>query len=133
MGKRKLKLILLVDDDTVASYLHQTVIEDMNITERIQLARDGLEALLFLKDLNEDECCPDLILLDLKMPVLDGFEFLDLYNHMDFRRKDSIKIVVLSSSQRNDDWQRVLHLGAVDYMVKPLSEIKLSHIVEKHF
>jgi CheY-like chemotaxis protein len=83
--------------------------------------------------LSEGDTLPDLILVDLRMPVLEGFEFLDFFNHLSFPGKDKIKIVVLSSSGLREDIERAKELGAIDSIVKPLNEQKLRKILETYF
>lgn len=134
---KKLKFILLIDDDSIANYLNEIIIEEMQITEAFKSVNNGLEALQYLKDM-EGECppqvtCPELILLDLNMPVLDGLEFLDFFNRLNFLGKEDIKIVVLSSSNRVRDVDAAMKLGAVDYLVKPLSTEKIQMVIDKYF
>lgn len=67
------------------------------------------------------------------MPVLNGFEFLGFFNSMNFPSNEKIKIVILSSSVRWDDIENTRILKAVDSIVKPLSELKLRQVIDKHF
>src|SRR5689334_16166783 len=75
--------ILLVDDDLVANYLHKALLEEMGIARRVVLQPDARQALAYLRErcfLDEGfrkETCPELLLLDVKMPDWDGFDFLD--------------------------------------------------------
>lgn len=126
---KKLKCILLVDDDVVANFLHESLIEQLGITECMDVVTDGLQALQYL----QGSKAPNLILLDLNMPVLNGFEFLEFYNSLDIHEKNSIKIIILSSSRRMDDIKRALQLGAADYIVKPVSQEKIKEVIEEHF
>lgn len=71
---------MLVDDDDSTNYLHKIIIEEMRITEQISIARNGQEALDKISDHIKDDQCLDLIFLDINMPVMDGFEFLQEYN-----------------------------------------------------
>ena len=83
--RKKLECILLIDDDDEDNFYHKIVIERMNITKRIEVAYNGLEALEFLQ--KESQIIPELIFLDINMPKMNGWEFLE---------KDSSFFVVCS-------------------------------------
>lgn len=126
---KNIKCVLLVEDDPVAAFLGQTLLETFCKLECINIAANGAEA---LDSLLKNPVLPSLILLDLRMPVMDGFEFLKEFQSLPVD-KTNIKIVVLSSSWRDDDKQKALELGAVDYIVKPNNEKKMQMVVENHF
>lgn len=65
------------------------------------------------------------------MPLMGGLEFLDFYNRIFFIGKENIKIVVLSSSGRQDDIKVALELGAFDYIIKPLTQEKITTVFQK--
>jgi len=69
----------------------------------------------------------------MKMPILDGFEFLDFFNKLSFPGKNEIKIVVLSSSKRIDETRKAMALGATTFLVKPLNKDKVNEILERHW
>lgn len=99
------------------------VVEDEDIFGRLlqrKLEKEGFEAILVtdgeqaLKAVKKDK--PDLILLDLILPVRDGFQVLkDLHEDADFSK---IKVIVLSNLGQNEDIKRAKELGAIDYLVK---------------
>lgn len=125
----KLKCILLIDDDQIANSLNHFIIQGMEISDCIDIVTDGLEGLHYLKN----NAPPNLILLDLNMPIVDGFEFLDSFQKIQIKGKGDIKIVVLSSSSRPADITRALKLGALDYIEKPVKEAKLEELVYSFF
>ncbi len=130
--KKKLNCILLVDDDHEDSFYHQMVIKKMNITENIAVAENGLEALAFLK--KENPLVPELIFLDINMPKMNGWEFLEQYKHLDAQRKAKITIVMLTTSANPDDIRKAREMEDVTgYKTKPLSVEILNDILEKHF
>jgi CheY-like chemotaxis protein len=127
--KKKLKSVLLIDDDEVANFLHSCILEELNVTNTIVTLTNGFEGLKYLKN-NE---FPDLLLLDLNMPLIDGKEFLESFNDLPIKGKEAMVIIVLSSSRRLDDIQDAIGLGAIDFIVKPLSEKKLREILDEYF
>ena len=83
--KTKLNCILLVDDDEPTNFLNQMVIEELDIAEQIRVAQNGQEALTYLKKTgigDENFPLPDLILLDINMPAMNGWEFLERYRKL---------------------------------------------------
>jgi CheY-like chemotaxis protein len=128
----KLNTILLIDDDKVTNYLHSIVIKDMGISERIEIQQNGKDGLKFLEECSKAGNMPDIILVDLKMPVMDGFEFVDSYRKMGFPEYHT-KIVMLTTSSNPKDIEKMKEKGITDFFDKPLTEEKLMELVEKYF
>lgn len=131
---KKFKRILLVDDDNTSNMLTSMIIADMEISEGVDVATNGEEALSHLinhcsiKENNENGQCPELILLDINMPIMDGFEFLEAYS----KRGDicnNIPVVMLSSSNNTKDHERASSFNVKGYIVKPLDEEKLQQLL----
>jgi CheY-like chemotaxis protein len=120
--------ILLVDDDAATNFLAELAFRNLDIANEIQVASDGLMASLLLRQNN----CPDIIFLDIRMPRMDGFEFLENLTRMDVCRH--VKIVMLTSSTRQEDKKKALAYNAVvDYIEKPLTEELIKKIAVTHF
>jgi len=113
--------ILLVDDDRICNFLSHRVLLNMGAKGEIHAVQNGQEALDVLEQKHDQSPRPDIIFLDLNMPVMDGFSFLEAYHHLEFPGKEKICIVVVSSSQHSDDIKRAMSLGADYYLVKPIS------------
>jgi CheY-like chemotaxis protein len=129
-----LDCILLVDDDEITNFVHETLIEKMEITQQILVALNGQEALDLIKQGKvNDFGSNSLIILDINMPVMNGFEFLAAYHQLDERLRQSLLIVMLTSSVNPKDVERIKQLGVEDILHKPLNEDKLRAVVEKHF
>lgn len=122
----KSKCILLVDDDQTTILLTQLFLESMSLTD-VHASSNGQEAIDFILDHCKDPTpqCPNLVLLDLNMPVMDGFEFLDEFEQMDCTHKENIRVVVVSSSDSKRDRDRIQNYKVAGYIVKPLTEEKL--------
>ena len=120
--------ILLVDDDAATNFLAELAFRNLNIANEIQVASDGLMASLLLKQ----NSCPDVIFLDIRMPRMDGFEFLENLARMDLC--PNVKIVMLTSSTRLEDRKKALAYNeVVDYIEKPLTEELIKKIAATHF
>ncbi len=120
--------ILLVEDTPNDAELTIRALHRDNISNHIQVARDGAEAVEFLFSTAHDhDGSPKLILLDLRLPKIDGIEVLRRIRE-DSRIRD-IPVVVLTSSQADRDLQACQELGVSSYIVKPVDFQKLTDAV----
>jgi len=122
-----MKNVLLVDDDSVFNFLNTKTLERMGIARDIQTAMNGEQAMdLFNGYYKGAGCLPDIVLLDLNMPIMNGFQFLEAFNRMDLPNKEQVRIIIVSSSQDKGDITRARTLGANGYLSKPLTEKSLN-------
>lgn len=131
---KKLKAILLIDDDTVFTWLTKTLLDDMEVVERVDLFNDPELALDYLVKLAStqdrlEKYCPDIIFLDIKMPILNGFDFLDRVQMIKGFELVYKRIVVLSSSVLEMDISKALSYGVHSYQMKPLTESTIRDII----
>lgn len=121
--KSKINCILLVDDDDATNYIHQHVIREADFAEHVIIAENGQEALNFLRSKKEaDYIRPDIIFLDINMPVMDGWEFLDEYKDLDEELKSQMMVVMLSTSLNPADKINSESNSNIDrFMTKPLT------------
>jgi len=130
--KDKLKCIMLIDDDDDDNYFHQIVINKMNITEHIEVALNGEEALNFLK--KENQTHPDIMFLDINMPKMNGWEFMEIYKELRADQKAKVVVMMLTTSENPEDKKRAeLYPEITGFGSKPLTEKVLAEILEKHF
>lgn len=134
----KLRSILLVDDDDTTNFINQRVIDHLSIAEKVHVSLNGEEALAYLRELppsseEKSEILPDLILLDINMPVMNGFEFLEEFHNWELPHKEAVTIIMLSSSSHELDLARAKKFNVTDYINKPLTVDKLAAMMEKHF
>lgn len=130
--KKKLNCILLVDDDPDDNFFHQRIITKMDITNAIEVAKNGIEALEYLR--KENQVIPELIFLDINMPKMNGWEFLLEYKDLDLSQKARITIMMLTTSANPDDIKRANEIEDVTGIkTKPLSVEMLNEILAMHF
>lgn len=122
--------ILCVDDDLITLMLCKKVISKVDSTIKIETAKNGKEALDYIATLTSKEI-PQFILLDLNMPVMDGWEFLKNYTE-EFYSKFPIKIIILSSTidimeiEKSKTFQSV-----INFISKPLTTNVIEELVKK--
>ncbi len=116
------KKILLVDDDNVAHFINRRILEVSGLAEHISTANNGEEAIRYITHTYESkQSVPDIIFLDLNMPVMNGFKFIEKLRTLAHIPQEKIKIIVLSSSSHERDKEMAFQLGITDYLSKPLS------------
>ena len=130
MSERNIVEILLVEDNPQDLELTLRALRKGNLTNRIQVARDGAEAMEFIFCEGEHagrqiENGPKVILLDLKLPKVDGLEVLRRIKSDE--RTQSTPIVVLTSSKENSDVRECYRLSVKSYLVK---SVNFEHFVE---
>jgi CheY-like chemotaxis protein len=122
------KPILLVEDNPVDLDLTLRAFAAKNISNPIEVARDGEEALKYFERWKNGEPTPIVILLDLKMPKINGLEVLKkLKSHPEFK---TIPVVILTTSSESSDLQTAYQLGVNSYIVKPVSFEKFLDVVD---
>lgn len=122
--------VLVVDDDDNWCFLTKIVLEDSGVGNQILTAHNGEEALNELqKILAQGEKLPELIILDLKMPVMDGFEFLDEFTKLTLWNLNQTKVFISSSSCLSKDKQRAETYPISGFVTKPLTEENLRVIL----
>lgn len=130
--KRKLNCILLVDDNIADNYYHNIIIKKMDIANTVEIAENGLLAIEFIK--KQLHTPPEIIFLDLNMPKMNGWEFLEQYKHLDATQKAKVIILILTTSANPDDMKRAKEIEEVTgFETKPLTEDLLRDILNEHF
>jgi CheY-like chemotaxis protein len=124
--------LALIDDDETYQFIAKHTIMNLNIVDRLKIFSNGKEAIDYLRSkLHDPSQLPDVILLDLNMPVMDGWDFLERYLMLQPRIGKKIHIYIVTSSVDPVDVERANRINAVtDYFVKPLTRDKLVSILE---
>ncbi len=121
---------MLVDDNKIDLFVHRLLIDQMNIASNIMEFLFVKEALKFLEE-NESAQWPEVILLDIHMPCLNGFNFLDDYIQLPEPSRKKCKIVIVSSSLDPTDKMRIQENSLVIQLLeKPLNTDKLSDLLK---
>lgn len=133
--KKKLNCILLVDDDFATNLYHKIVIEEKDCTQKIVVKTSGEEALNYLKvPFRETHPKPNLIFLDINMPMMTGWEFLEEYQKLSADQQAENVVVMLSTSSDPDDLKRAEENALVkEYRSKPLTAEMLEEIMDKYW
>ncbi|GGA75821.1 response regulator [Flavobacterium palustre] len=130
-----LDLILCVDDDPITLMLCKKVISKASFSNTIITAKNGEEALEYFDSIinkGATKELPQLIFLDLNMPVMDGWEFLDNFNTDKYSEVNSTKIVVLSSTIDPEDHEKSKKYPMViDFLSKPITSNMLTYLESK--
>ena len=130
--KKKFRSILLIDDNAADNRYNQIILEEMNIVDNVDIVVNGLEAIKYLKKENQNP--PELIFLDINMPKMNGWEFLEQYKHLDTEQKARVVIVILTTSANPDDIKKAKQIQEVTgFETKPLSKEMMSEILKEHF
>ena len=126
----KFESILIIDDDQINTFVFSKVISVTGVAEKTESATCGRSGLGFLKErIAAGENLPEIIFLDINMPVMDGWEFLEEYKKFPMEIKERISLYMLSSSVSHQDISRAKAFKEViDYIPKPLTKDVLFQI-----
>ena len=130
----KFNAVMLIDDNEIDNLINQKIIESAGITENIYTHTGGKGAIEFLRNsekiasmMGKNNFLPDVIFLDIDMPLMDGFQFLDEFERLSDRIKEHCKIVMLTSSINSKDIKRSKRYDYVkEYINKPLTKDNLN-------
>ena len=122
--------VLLVDDNDTDNFISQRIIELTEFAEDIVVRNSGRSALNFLFENQENTTnLPDIIFLDINMPIVDGFIFLYEFEKFSHLIKNKCKVVILSSSDNKNDIDKILDNNyVIKFITKPLTENALENL-----
>jgi CheY-like chemotaxis protein len=123
-------LVMLVDDNDTDNFISKRIIELTRFSHRVEVCNSGKSALDYLRQ-NQDNLVniPNLIFLDINMPVVDGFVFLYEFDKFPEAVKNKVKIAILSSSDNKRDIDKIVNNNhVINFITKPLTEISLEEV-----
>jgi CheY-like chemotaxis protein len=128
-----IRTLTLIDDDDIFVFLTKKAIEQTKLVDLIKVFENGLDALNFLKENKHNvDALPEIILLDLSMPIMNGWQFLEEYTKLHPTIGKNITIYICSSSISHDDITRAKAINEVsDYIIKPITKDKLIDLIKK--
>lgn len=129
-----LDTILCVDDDPIALMLSKMVINKSMFSNEIITAKNGKEALNYFRIFKQTSSGkkPQLIFLDLNMPIMGGWEFLDCFSTNEYADYNTIKVIILSSTIDPEDLEKSKTYPMVlDFLPKPISKEMLEYVKTK--
>lgn len=134
-GMKKLSIVLLIDDDSTTNFLNNLLLKRLDVADTLLVAENGAVGLSILADVCTEATlsCPALILLDVNMPVMNGIEFLEAYQHLPLAQRQATIVVLLTTSVHPRDLERVRQLPIAGTLSKPLTEEKIRGVLQQYF
>lgn len=137
MSSPNLTSILLIDDDEISNLFNKIFISKLNVDVEVEIVLNGKDAIDFITSLTKtpNTTLPCLLLLDIKMPIMDGWQFLDAYEtNVSQEIKDNIVIVMLTTSEDEGDFIKAMKNPNInEFIQKPLSEEIFNKLIDAHF
>lgn len=132
---KKIHSILLIDDDADCNFFHEKIIRKMDLAEELHFCKNGKEAIEFLKkEENGQHAHPDIIFLDINMPLMNGWEFMEEYQKLNEQQKAKIVIVMLTTSLNPHDLETAKKYKDIKgYKNKYLTQNDLRELLESYF
>jgi len=132
-GKKKYKAVMLIDDNEIDNLINQKMLEASNVAETILMHTGAKGALEFLKNIEKLSTngvgLPEVIFLDIDMPLMDGFQFLNEFEKLSDYIKNNISIIMLTSSINPQDLSKAKKSNYVKkYINKPLTQEALEKL-----
>jgi CheY-like chemotaxis protein len=132
--KYSYKYVMLIDDAELDNFINQKIIEASYFSEKIFVNTSGVSALEFLRNLlvtnaSSPEIFPQVLFIDINMPIMDGFQFINNFKQISAAKKLNPKLVILTSSVSPQDRQRAKDISEdIVFLNKPLTKEMLENI-----
>ncbi|WP_271711625.1 response regulator [Marinigracilibium pacificum] len=130
--EKSIDLVMLVDDNDTDNFISKRIIEITGFAKNVEIKNSGKSALEYIEQ-NKDnpEKLPNIIFLDINMPIVDGFVFLYEFEKFAGIVKDKCKVIILSSSDNKRDIDKIVNNDhVIKFITKPLTENALQEIKE---
>lgn len=114
------KRILIVDNDEQLNRINERILITAGIVSELHFTRNGKEALEYLRTrLEKNYALPEIIVFDIDLPVMDGFQFIEAFRNLDFTGRPEIELVVFTASSSPKARQKAISMGIRHYLSKP--------------
>ncbi|PKB17839.1 response regulator [Flavobacterium sp. 5] len=124
-----LDLIMCIDDDPITLMLFKKVVQKASFAKEIINATNGKEAITFINNITNEETKPQLLFLDLNMPVMGGWEFLDLFNNSNYYKLNNTKVIILTSTIDPEDIKKSKsYSNVIEFLSKPITVEMLNYL-----
>lgn len=132
---KKINTFCIVDDDDIYQFTTSLFLKKTDLVNKIIVFSNGLKAINFLKEeMKNSENIPDILFLDVNMPVMDGWEFLEEYLLIKPMMPKTIVIYMVTSSVDEKDVLRAKNISALSgYLVKPISSENIVEVISGSF
>ncbi|MCE3282834.1 MAG: Response regulator receiver domain protein [Chitinophagaceae bacterium] len=129
MPQQKLR-IFLVDDDHIYQFTAKKTLEAMGFAEQVDVFPDGEKALDFIREhASNPAILPDIIFLDINMPIMDGWQFVEEFQKLDLGSK-KVDLYMVSSSVDEADQERSRKYQVInDYIIKPVGRTRFEQLI----
>jgi CheY-like chemotaxis protein len=127
---KAIDLVMLVDDNETDNFISKRIIEITKFAIRVEVKNSGKSALDYLKEhQTSPEDLPNIIFLDINMPIVDGFVFLYEFEKFSEVVRNKCKVIILSSSDNKRDIDKIVNNNhVIKFITKPLTEVALDEI-----
>jgi len=127
---KTIDLVMLVDDNDTDNFISKRIIEITRFARRVEVKSSGKGALDYIKENeNSPENLPNIIFLDINMPIVDGFVFLYEFEKFNEMVRNKCKVIILSSSDNKRDIDKIVNNNhVIKFITKPLTEVVLDEI-----
>lgn len=133
--KQKIKMACIIDDDKIYVNLVKKIIETKKLCDNLLMFKDGKDGIDYFEALLQNidhHNIPEIILLDINMPIMDGWEFLERFTKIQNKFKKRITLYVVSSSINTSDVEKAKSLSSVEnYLVKPVNIDELEAVFSR--
>lgn len=127
---KNIDLVMLVDDNDTDNFISKRIIEITKFAKEVEIKNSGKSALEYLEqNKNNVDRLPNIIFLDINMPIVDGFVFLYEFEKFNETIRDKCKVIILSSSDNKRDIDKIINNDhVIKFITKPLTEATLNEI-----
>ena len=131
--REKLNTIMLIDDSEADNFLHKRVITKADVCNNVVVTFGGAEALTYLQTaIDGVYSCPDIVFLDINMPGMNGWDFLEEYEKLPEEMQAQMLVCMLTTSEAHEDREKADKYGVVEeFSHKPLTKKMLLGIIDQ--